>query len=70
MAGHSPAVLFYPGPAMTQAATETKSPFEPQPQDFPGQPAKLAPSYTIPALDESSDTFGALIMVAGGMPLY
>ena len=36
----------------------------------PGQPAELAPSYMMLASDESSYTSGALVVVAGGMPLY
>ena len=36
----------------------------------PGQPAELAPSYVMLASDESSYTSGALITVAGGMPIF
>jgi NAD(P)-dependent dehydrogenase (short-subunit alcohol dehydrogenase family) len=35
----------------------------------PGQPAELAPSYVMLAADESSYTSGALVTVAGGMPV-
>ena len=36
----------------------------------PGQPAELAPSYVMLASDESSYTSGALITVAGAMPIF
>ncbi len=36
----------------------------------PGQPAELASSYVMLASDESSYTSGALITVAGGMPIF
>ena len=35
----------------------------------PGQPAELAPSYVMLASDESSYTSGALVTVAGAMPV-
>ncbi len=39
------------------------------PMGRPGQPAELAPSYVMLASDESSYTTGALVVVAGGMPI-
>ena len=36
----------------------------------PGQPVELAPSYVMLASDESSYTSGALITVAGAMPIF
>ncbi len=36
----------------------------------PGQPVELAPSYVMLASTESSYTSGALVTVAGGMPIY
>ncbi len=36
----------------------------------PGQPAELAPSYVMLASDESSYTSGALVVVAGGAPIF
>ena len=36
----------------------------------PGQPAELAPAYVNLASGESSYTTGALVTVAGGMPIY
>ncbi len=36
----------------------------------PGQPAELASAYVMLAAEESSYTSGALITVAGGMPLF
>lgn len=36
----------------------------------PGQPAELAPSYLMLASDESSYTSGALVVVAGGLPVF
>lgn len=36
----------------------------------PGQPAELAPAYVMLASDESSYTSGALVTVAGGMPIF
>ncbi len=36
----------------------------------PGQPAELASSYVMLASDESSYTSGALLTVAGGMPVF
>jgi len=39
------------------------------PMGRPGQPAELAPSYVMLASDESSYTSGALVVVAGGMPI-
>ena len=36
----------------------------------PGQPVELAPSYVMLASDESSYTSGALLTVAGGMPIF
>ena len=36
----------------------------------PGQPVELAPAYVMLASDESSYTSGALITVAGGMPIF
>ena len=40
------------------------------PYGRPGQPAELAPSYVMLASDESSYTSGALITVAGAMPIF
>ena len=40
------------------------------PYGRPGQPAELAPSYVMLASDESSYTSGALIVVAGAMPVF
>ena len=40
------------------------------PMGRPGQPAELAPSYVMLASDESSYTTGALVVVAGGMPIF
>ncbi len=40
------------------------------PFNRPGQPAELASAYVMLAADESSYTSGALITVAGGMPLF
>ena len=40
------------------------------PMGRPGQPAELAPSYVMLASDESSYTTGAMIVVAGGMPIF
>ena len=40
------------------------------PYGRPGQPAELAPSYVMLASDESSYTSGALITVAGAMPVF
>lgn len=40
------------------------------PMARPGQPAELAPSYVMLASDESSYTTGAMIVVAGGMPVF
>lgn len=36
----------------------------------PGQPAELVGSYVLLASDESSYTSGALLTIAGGMPLF
>ena len=36
----------------------------------PGQPAELASAYVMLAADESSFTSGALVTVAGGMPIF
>ncbi len=36
----------------------------------PGQPAELASSYVMLASDESSYTSGAMVVVAGGMPIF
>ena len=36
----------------------------------PGQPAELAPAYVMLASDEASYMSGALITVAGGLPIY
>ena len=36
----------------------------------PGQPAELASAYVMLASDESSYTSGALVTVAGGMPIF
>ena len=36
----------------------------------PGQPAELAPSYVMLASNESSYTSGALVVVAGGAPIF
>jgi NAD(P)-dependent dehydrogenase (short-subunit alcohol dehydrogenase family) len=36
----------------------------------PGQPAELASAYVMLASDESSYTSGALVVVAGGAPIY
>ena len=40
------------------------------PYGRPGQPAELASAYVMLASDESSYTSGALVAVAGGMPIY
>ena len=40
------------------------------PMGRPGQPAELAPAYVTLASDESSYTTGALVVVAGGMPVF
>ena len=40
------------------------------PYGRPGQPVELATSYVMLASDESSHTSGALITVAGGMPIF
>ncbi len=40
------------------------------PYKRPGQPVELAPSYVMLASTESSYTSGALVTVAGGMPIY
>ena len=40
------------------------------PMGRPGQPAELAPSYVMLASDESSYTTGAMVVVAGGMPIF
>ncbi len=40
------------------------------PYGRPGQPAELASAYVMLASDESSYTSGALITVAGGMPIF
>jgi NAD(P)-dependent dehydrogenase (short-subunit alcohol dehydrogenase family) len=40
------------------------------PFDRPGQPAELASAYVMLAAEESSYTSGALITVAGGMPIF
>ncbi len=40
------------------------------PMGRPGQPAELASAYVMLASDEASYTSGALVVVAGGMPLY
>ncbi|MGI3900054.1 MAG: SDR family oxidoreductase [Janthinobacterium lividum] len=40
------------------------------PYGRPGQPAELASAYVMLASDESSYTSGALITVAGGMPVF
>lgn len=40
------------------------------PYQRPGQPVELAPSYVMLASTESSYTSGALLTVAGGMPIY
>ena len=39
------------------------------PMGRPGQPAELAPAYVMLASGESSYTTGALVVVAGGMPI-
>lgn len=36
----------------------------------PGQPAELAPTYVLLASDESSFTSGALVTIAGAMPVF
>ncbi len=40
------------------------------PMGRPGQPAELAPSYVMLASPESSYTTGAMVVVAGGMPIF
>ena len=40
------------------------------PMGRPGQPAEVAPSYVMLASDESSYTTGAMVVVAGGMPIF
>lgn len=40
------------------------------PYGRPGQPAELASAYVMLASDESSYTSGALVTVAGGMPIF
>jgi NAD(P)-dependent dehydrogenase (short-subunit alcohol dehydrogenase family) len=40
------------------------------PMGRPGQPAELASAYVMLASDESSYTSGALVTVAGGMPIF
>ena len=40
------------------------------PYGRPGQPAELAPAYVMLASDESSYTSGALVTVAGAMPIF
>ncbi|MBB2962173.1 SDR family oxidoreductase [Methylobacterium sp. R2-1] len=40
------------------------------PFNRPGQPAELASAYVMLAADESSYTSGALVTVAGGMPIF
>lgn len=40
------------------------------PFNRPGQPAELASAYVMLAAEESSYTSGALITVAGGMPIF
>ena len=40
------------------------------PMGRPGQPAELAPSYVMLASNESSYTSGALVVVAGGAPIF
>ena len=40
------------------------------PYGRPGQPAELAPTYVMLAAEESSYTSGALITVAGAMPVF
>ena len=40
------------------------------PYKRPGQPAELASAYVMLAAGESSYTSGALVTVAGGMPVF
>ena len=40
------------------------------PYGRPGQPVEVAPPYVMLASDEASYISGALITVAGGMPIF
>lgn len=65
-----------PGPIWTpfisagMAEEQIKSFGSNTPMGRPGQPAELAPSYVMLASDESSYTTGAMVVVAGGMPIF
>ncbi len=65
-----------PGPIWTpfipagMSADDVKSFGSAVPYGRPGQPVEVAPPYVMLASDESSYISGALITVAGGMPIY
>lgn len=65
-----------PGPVWTpfipagMGAEQTSTFGEKVPFKRPGQPAELASAYVMLASDESSYTSGAMITVAGGMPIF